>query len=112
MSGDGDEVLYAELAGDLRRRSHRAFERIFKEMGPRLYRFAFSYLMNAEIVRMIADLSVLPWWFAEEGSCVKVENMALVSLLQKQLREVCGGSMERIKNDPVLCKLLPDNETV
>ena len=41
MSGDGDEVLYAELAGDLRRRSHRAFERIFKEMGPRLYRFAF-----------------------------------------------------------------------
>ena len=36
MSGDGDEVLYAELAGDLRRRSHRAFERIFKEMGPRL----------------------------------------------------------------------------
>ena len=26
MSGDGDEVLYAELAGDLRRRSHRAFE--------------------------------------------------------------------------------------
>ena len=34
MSGDGDEVLYAELAGDLRRRSHRAFERIFKEMGP------------------------------------------------------------------------------
>ena len=50
MSGDGDEVLYAELAGDLRRRSHRAFERIFKEMGPRLYRFAFSYLMNAEII--------------------------------------------------------------
>ena len=49
MSGDGDEVLYAELAGDLRRRSHRAFERIFKEMGPRLYRFAFSYLMNAEM---------------------------------------------------------------
>lgn len=48
MSGDGDEVLYAELAGDLRRRSHRAFERIFKEMGPRLYRFAFSYLRDIQ----------------------------------------------------------------
>ena len=37
MSGDGDEVLYAELAGDLRRRSHRAFERIFKDMGSLQY---------------------------------------------------------------------------
>ena len=55
MSGDGDEVLYAELAGDLRRRSHRAFERIFKEMGPRLYRFAFSYLMNVEMAEDVAQ---------------------------------------------------------
>ena len=55
MSGDGDEVLYAELAGDLRRRSHRAFERIFKEMGPRLYRFAFSYLMNAEMAEDVVQ---------------------------------------------------------
>lgn len=56
--------------------------------------FTPYYKSPAEIMRMIADLSVLPWWFAEEGNCVKVENMALVSLLQKQLREVCGGSME------------------
>ena len=56
--------------------------------------FTPYYKSPAEIVRMIADLSVLPWWFAEEGSCVKVENMALVSLLKKQLKEVCGGSME------------------
>lgn len=55
--------------------------------------FTPYYKSPAEIVRMIADLSVLPWWFAEEGSCVKVENMALVSLLKKQLKEVCGGSM-------------------
>lgn len=56
--------------------------------------FTPYYKSPAEIVRMIADLSALPWWFAEEGSCVKVENMALVSLLKKQLKEVCGGSME------------------
>lgn len=56
--------------------------------------FTPYYKSPVEIVRMIADLSALPWWFAEEGSCVKVENMALVSLLKKQLKEVCGGSME------------------
>ena len=55
---------------------------------------------------MIADLSVLPWWFAEEGNCVKVENMALVSLLQKQLREVCGGSMEVERRLDELCHVL------
>lgn len=42
--------------------------------------FTPYYKSPAEIMRMIADLSVLPWWFAEEGNCVKVENMALVSL--------------------------------
>ena len=68
MSGDGDEVLYAELAGDLRRRSHRAFERIFKEMGPRLYRFAFSYLMNAE---MAEDTRVSTYLYASvKNSCL------------------------------------------
>lgn len=78
---------------------------IEKSMFPNVYLFNPDYDMAmanftpyykspAEIMRMIADLSVLPWWFAEEGNCVKVENMALVSLLQKQLREVCGGSME------------------
>ena len=62
MSGDGDEVLYAELAGDLRRRSHRAFERIFKEMGPRLYRFAFSYLMNAEMAEDVVQDTFMHFW--------------------------------------------------
>ena len=54
--------------------------------------FTPYYKSPAEIMRMIADLSVLPWWFAEEGNCVKVENMALVSLLQKQLAYSCGGA--------------------
>lgn len=62
MSGDGDEVLYAELAGDLRRRSHRAFERIFKEMGPRLYRFAFSSLMNAEMAEDVVQDTFMHFW--------------------------------------------------
>ena len=62
MSGDGDEVLYAELAGDLRRRSHRAFERIFKEMGPRLYRFAFSYLMNVEMAEDVVQDTFMHFW--------------------------------------------------
>ena len=34
--------------------------------------FTPYYKSPAEIMRMIADLSVLPWWFAEEGNCVKV----------------------------------------
>ena len=72
MSGDGDEVLYAELAGDLRRRSHRAFERIFKEMGPRLYRFAFSYLMNAEMAEdVVQDTRVSTYLYASvKNSCL------------------------------------------
>ncbi len=72
---------------------------IEKSMFPNVYLFNPDYDMAmanftpyykfpADIMRMIADLSVLPWWFAEEGNCVKVENMALVSLLQKQLRGV------------------------
>ena len=57
--------------------------------------FTPYYKSPAEIVRMAADLSVLPWWFAEEESKVKVEDMALVSLLQEQLKESCGGDKER-----------------
>ena len=34
MSGDGDEVLYAELAGDLRRRSHRALSGFSRKWDP------------------------------------------------------------------------------
>lgn len=56
--------------------------------------FTPYYKSPAEIMRMIADLSVLPWWFAEEGSCVKVKNMALVSLLQEQLKETCRGNID------------------
>lgn len=66
--------------------------------------FTPYYKSPAEIMRMITDLSVLPWWFAEKGSYVKVENMALVSLLQKQLKEVCGGNIEMERR---LGELLP-----
>lgn len=66
--------------------------------------FTPYYKSPAEIMRMITDLSVLPWWFAEGGSRVKVENKVLVSLLLKQLKEVCRGNMEVEK---MLDNLLP-----
>ena len=69
--------------------------------------FTPYYKSPAEIMRMIADLSVLPWWFAEEGNCVKVENMALVSLLQKQLRELCVEEAWRLKEGSMsYCRVL------
>lgn len=66
--------------------------------------FTPYYKSPEKIMRMIADLSVLPWWFAEKGSCVKVENMYLVSLLQEQLKESCGGNLEM---ERMLDSLLP-----
>ena len=62
MSGDGDEVLYAELAGDLRRRSHRAFERIFKE----------NFLL-------IAASMIVAWLIVE------VTNISISSMFGSQL---------------------------
>lgn len=32
--------------------------------------------------------------------------------IKEEVKQIVQEELERIKNDPVLCKLLPDNETV
>lgn len=51
--------------------------------------FTPYYKSPAEILRMAADLSVLPVWFAGEGSGVKVDCLERVSLFRRQLCEIC-----------------------
>lgn len=51
--------------------------------------FTPYYKAPAEIIRMAADLSVLPVWFADEGCGVKVDSLERVDLLHRQLFEVC-----------------------
>lgn len=51
--------------------------------------FTPYYKAPAEIIRMAADLSVLPVWFADEGCGVKVDFLKQVELFRRQLTEVC-----------------------
>lgn len=51
--------------------------------------FTPYYKAPAEIIRMAADLSVLPVWFANEGCGVKVDSLERVELFHRQLSEVC-----------------------
>ncbi len=51
--------------------------------------FTPYYKAPAEILRMAADLSVLPVWFAGEGSGVKVDCLERVALFRCQLGEIC-----------------------
>lgn len=51
--------------------------------------FTPYYKAPAEIIRMAADLSVLPVWFADEGCGVKVDCLKQVELFRQQLGEVC-----------------------
>lgn len=51
--------------------------------------FTPYYKAPAEIIRMAADLSVLPVWFADEGCGVKVDGLERVELFYCQLLEVC-----------------------
>lgn len=51
--------------------------------------FTPYYKAPAEIIRMAADLSVLPVWFADEGCGVKVDGLERVELFYRQLSEVC-----------------------
>jgi len=62
MRGEGEEILYAELVGELRRRSHAAFEKVFREMGPKLYRFALTYLMNTDIAEDVVQDTFMRFW--------------------------------------------------
>ncbi|MFR3329862.1 MAG: RNA polymerase sigma-70 factor [Odoribacter splanchnicus] len=64
MNGEGVEILYAELVGELRRRSHAAFEKVFREMGPKLYRFALTYLMNADMAEDVVQDTFMRFWTA------------------------------------------------
>lgn len=51
--------------------------------------FTPYYKAPAEIIRMAADLSVLPVWFADEGCRVKVDCLKQVELFRRQLGEAC-----------------------
>ena len=51
--------------------------------------FTPYYKAPAEIIRMAADLSVLPVWFADEVCGVKVDGLERVELFYRQLSEVC-----------------------
>lgn len=51
--------------------------------------FTPYYKAPAEIIRMAADLSVLPVWFADEGCGVKVDFLKQVELFRRQLGEAC-----------------------
>lgn len=64
MSSACEEILYAELVGDLKRRSHAAFEKVFKEMGPKLYRFALTYLMDADMAEDVVQETFMRFWTA------------------------------------------------
>lgn len=51
--------------------------------------FTPYYKAPAEIQRMADNLSVLPVWFAGEGSGVKVDSLERVALFRRQLGEIC-----------------------
>lgn len=64
MSGAGDEILYVELVKDLRRRSHPAFEKVFREMELKVYCFALTYLMNADMADDVVRDTFVRFWTA------------------------------------------------
>ena len=86
MSGAGDEILYAELVGDLKRRSHPAFEKIFKEMGPKLYRFALTYLMNADMAEDVVQDTFMRFWTNLE---TLPENTRVSTYLYASVKNSC-----------------------
>lgn len=49
-----------------------------------LANFTPYYKAPAEIIRMANDLSVLPAWYAPEGSTIKVDSLSRVSLWREQ----------------------------
>lgn len=59
--------------------------------------FTPYYKAPAEIVRMAADFSVLPVWFAEPGCGIKVDQLERVELLARQLSETCQEEEGRCK---------------
>lgn len=86
MSGEGDEILYAELVGELRCRSHQAFEKVFREMGPRLYRFALTYLMNADMAEDVVQDTFLRFWTALD---TLPENTRVSTYLYTSVKNSC-----------------------
>lgn len=59
--------------------------------------FTPYYKAPAEIVRIAADFSVLPVWFAEPGCGIKVDQLERVELLARQLSETCQEEEGRCK---------------
>lgn len=57
--------------------------------------FTPYYKAPAEILRMAADLSLLPLWFAGKGSGVKVDCLERVELYRAQLCEICPAEEGR-----------------
>ena len=49
-----------------------------------LANFTPYYKAPSEIIRMANDLSVLPAWYAPEGSTIKVDSLSRVSLWREQ----------------------------
>lgn len=49
-----------------------------------LANFTLYYKAPSEIIRMANDLSVLPAWYAPEGSTIKVDSLSRVSLWREQ----------------------------
>jgi len=49
-----------------------------------LANFTPYYKAPSEIIRMVNDLSVLPAWYAPEGSAIKVDSLSRVSLWREQ----------------------------
>ena len=82
-----------------------------------LIRYTYSVLNIFKLVKReesaYKKIPVITNFTDEDGNDRMKETVqANYRRIKEEVKQIVQEELERIKNDPVLCKLLPDNETV
>ena len=62
MRYDGRDIAEEDWVKGLKDNSSEVFEQVFREMSPKLYRFALAYTMNADTAEDIVQDTFMRLW--------------------------------------------------
>ena len=78
----------------LKNHSHKAFEKVYGEYGPGLYRFALGYVMNGEVAEDIVQDVFLRLW---EMASTLPEDTRLGNYLYSSVKNLCLNHLKHLQ---------------